>query len=236
MPDFRTARIPRVVGGADAEALRLARALYGAGGGADVPVSSLEAAEAVKLTENVFRAVNIALVNELKLVFERHGHRYLGGGGGGRQQALRLHALLAGPGGGRPLHPGRSASTSPGRPRAAGVPARFIELAGEINADMPFHVVTALEAALRARWAGGCAGSRILVLGAAYKPGIEDVRESPALRLIELIEAQGGTAPLPRPAGAGAARPAGARRAGRAAIAALGRGAGLRCRADRHRP
>ena len=195
---FRTAGIPRVVGGADANALHLAETLYGAVVDRVVPVRSLEAAEAVKLTENAFRAVNIALANELKLAF----------GAMGLDVWEVLEAAASKPFGYMPFWPGPGVGGHciPVDPlylawkaRAAGVPARFIEMAGEINADMPFHVVTALEAALRARSAKGIAGSRILVLGAAYKPGIEDVRESPALRLIELIEAQGGEAPYHDP-------------------------------------
>ncbi|WP_277751776.1 nucleotide sugar dehydrogenase [Dankookia rubra] len=197
-PDFRTAGIPRVVGGADANALHLAETLYGAAVERVVPVGSLEAAEAVKLTENAFRAVNIALANELKLAFGAMGVDIWEVVAAAASKPFGYMPFWPGPGvGGHciPVDPHYLAWKA----RAAGVPARFIELAGEINADMPFHVVTAMEAALRARLGRGIAGSRIVVLGAAYKPGIEDVRESPALRLIELIEAQGGTAPYHDP-------------------------------------
>jgi UDP-N-acetyl-D-glucosamine dehydrogenase len=196
--DFRTAGIPRVVGGADANALHLAEALYGAVVERVVPVGSLEAAEAVKLTENAFRAVNIALANELKLAFGAMGVDIWEVVAAAASKPFGYMPFWPGPGvGGHciPVDPHYLAWKA----RAAGVPARFVELAGEINADMPFHVVTALEAALRARLGRGIAGSRILVLGAAYKPGTEDVRESPALRLIELIEAQGGAAPYHDP-------------------------------------
>lgn len=195
---FRTAGIPRVVGGADANALHLAEILYGAVVGRIVPVGSLEAAEAVKLTENAFRAVNIALANELKLVLGAMGVDIWEVVAAAASKPFGYMPSWPGPGvGGHciPVDPLYLAWKA----RATGVPARFVELAGEINADMPFHVVTALEAALRARLGRGIAGSRILVLGAAYKPGIEDVRESPALRLIELIEAQGGAAPYHDP-------------------------------------
>jgi UDP-N-acetyl-D-glucosamine dehydrogenase len=196
--EYRTASIPRVVGGADANALHLAETLYGAVVDRVVPVGSLEAAEAVKLTENAFRAVNIALANELKLAFGAMGVDVWEVVAAAASKPFGYMPFWPGPGvGGHciPVDPLYLAWKA----RAAGVPARFIELAGEINADMPFHVLTALEAALRARCGRGVAGSRILVLGAAYKPGIEDVRESPALRLIELIEAQGGTAPYHDP-------------------------------------
>jgi UDP-N-acetyl-D-glucosamine dehydrogenase len=196
--DFRTAGIPRVVGGADANALHLAETLYGAVVERVVPVGSLDAAEAVKLTENAFRAVNIALANELKLAFGAMGVDIWEVVAAAASKPFGYMPFWPGPGvGGHciPVDPLYLAWKA----RAAGVPARFVELAAEINADMPFHVVTALEAALRARSGRGIAGSRILVLGAAYKSGIEDVRESPALRLIELIEAQGGTAPYHDP-------------------------------------
>src|SRR4051812_48932745 len=191
--DFRTAGIPRVVGGADANALHLAETLYGAVVERVVPVGSLEAAEAVKLTENAFRAVNIALANELKLAFGAMGVDVWEVVAAAASKPFGYMPFWPGPGvGGHciPVDPLYLAWKA----RAAGVPARFVELAGEINADMPFHVLTALDAALRAGCGRGVAGSRILVLGAAYKPGIEDVRESPALRLTELIEGQGGEA------------------------------------------
>jgi UDP-N-acetyl-D-glucosamine dehydrogenase len=190
---FRTAGIPRVIGGADANALHLAEVLYGAVVERIVPVGSLETAEAVKLTENAFRAVNIALANELKLSFGAMGIDVWEVVAAAASKPFGYMPFWPGPGvGGHciPVDPQYLAWKA----RAAGAPARFVELAGEINADMPFHVLTALEAALRARLGRGVAGSRILVLGAAYKPGIEDVRESPALRLIELIEEQGGEA------------------------------------------
>lgn len=192
-PRFRTADIPRVVGAADPNALQLALTLYGAVVERTVPVGSLEAAEAVKLTENAFRAVNIALVNELKLAYGAMGIDVWEVVAAAASKPFGYMPFWPGPGvGGHciPVDPLYLAWKA----RAAGVPARFIELAGEINADMPFHVLTALEAALRTRSGRGVAGSRVLVLGAAYKPNIEDVRESPALQLMALIEGQGGEA------------------------------------------
>ncbi len=110
----------------------LARALYGSLVDSTVPVSSADTAEAVKLTENIFRAVNIALVNELKMIFDAHGHRRLGGDRRGQDQAVRLHAVLSGPRPRRPLHPDRPvlSDLEGARVRLA---TRFIELAGEIN-------------------------------------------------------------------------------------------------------
>ncbi|MCB4823826.1 nucleotide sugar dehydrogenase [Roseicella aerolata] len=196
-PHFHTTGIPRVVGGADPNALHLAEALYGAVVDRVVPVGSLDAAEAVKLTENAFRAVNIALVNELKLCLGALGLDVWEVVAAAASKPFGYMPFWPGPGvGGHciPVDPAYLAW----RARAAGVPARFVELAGEINAAMPGHTVAALEAALRRR-GRDIPGSRILVLGAAYKPNIEDVRESPALRLIELIEAKGGTAPYHDP-------------------------------------
>jgi UDP-N-acetyl-D-glucosamine dehydrogenase len=195
---FRTATIPRVVGGADPASLCLAVALYGAAIEQVVPVASLEAAEAVKLAENAFRAVNIAFANEMKLVLGAMGIDVWEVVAAAASKPFGFLPFWPGPGvGGHciPVDPLYLAWKA----RASGVPARFVELAAEINADMPFHVLTALQGAMQARLGRGLAGSRILLLGVAYKPGIEDVRESPALRLIELIEEQGGEAPYHDP-------------------------------------
>lgn len=189
---FTTASIPRVVGGADANALHLAETLYGAVVARTVPVGSLEAAEAVKLAENAFRAVNIALANELKIILGAIGVDAWEVAAAAASKPFGYMPFWPGPGvGGHciPVDPAYLAW----RARGAGVPARFVELACEINAAMPAAAVAGLEDGLR-RQGRGIAGSRILVLGAAYKPGIEDVRESPALRIMELIEARGGAA------------------------------------------
>ena len=188
-PAFRTATIPKLLGGADAASLRLAEALYGAVMQQVVPVASLEAAEAAKLVENVFRAVNIGLVNELKLV--------LGGMGIDVWEVIRAAAtkpfgympFWPGPGvGGHciPVDPVYLAWQS----RRCGVPARLVELAGEINAAMPRQVVGVLARALGER---GLRGSRVLLLGLGYKRNHDDLRESASLRLLELLEAAGAT-------------------------------------------
>jgi UDP-N-acetyl-D-glucosamine dehydrogenase len=190
---FRTAGIPRVVGGADANALHLALTLYGAVVQRTVPVASIETAEAVKLTENVFRSVNIALVNELKGAYGAMGIDIWDVVAAAATKPFGYMPFWPGPGvGGHciPVDPAYLAWKA----RAVGVPTRFVELAGEINAAVPSQVLDRLEKALRAREGRTIAGSRILVLGVAYKPGIEDVRESPGLRLMELIEARGGVA------------------------------------------
>ena len=155
-----------------------------------VPVSSTATAEAVKILENVFRAVNIALINELKIIYSQMGIDIF----------EVIEAASTKPFGFMPFYPG------PGlgghcipidpfyltwKARQHGVNTRFIELAGEINSDMPRYVVAQLTKAIDRR--DGCVlfGSRILVIGAAYKKNIDDVRESPGLMIIELLQGQG---------------------------------------------
>jgi UDP-N-acetyl-D-glucosamine dehydrogenase len=191
--EHRTATIPRVVGATDPESQRLALALYAAVTEQVVPVRSAETAEAVKLTENIFRAVNIALVNELKQVFGAMGIDVWEVIEAARTKPFGYMPFLPGPGlGGHciPVDPFYLAWKA----RAHGVPTRFVELAGEINTAMPLLVMEALARALDTTQGRGFRGSRILVLGVGYKPNLEDVRESPALRLMELIEQRGGVA------------------------------------------
>ncbi len=188
--EFGTAAIPRVVGGDGPEASRMAAALYGAIVDRVVPVSSPETAEAVKLTENIFRSVNIALANELKLVY----------GAMGIDVWEVIEAAKTKPFGFMPFYPG------PGlgghcipidpfyltwKAHEYGVATRFIELAGEVNVSMPGIVVDRLAEALDRRAGRGLAGASILVLGLAYKRNVDDLRESPSLRLMELMEARG---------------------------------------------
>ncbi|HEY8070531.1 MAG TPA: nucleotide sugar dehydrogenase, partial [Methylocystis sp.] len=188
--EFSTSRIPKVVGADCPEARDLAASLYDHFVPSTVKVSSSAAAEASKLTENIFRAVNIALVNELKLVY----------GAMGIDVWEVIEAAKSKPFGFMPFYPG------PGlgghcipidpfyltwKAREFGVTTRFIELAGQINSSMPTHVVTELARALDATVGRGLNGARILVLGVAYKKNVDDTRESPALRLMEMIEARG---------------------------------------------
>ena len=188
--EFSTSRIPKVVGADSPEARDLAASLYDHFVPSTVKVSSSAAAEASKLTENIFRAVNIALVNELKLVY----------GAMGIDVWEVIEAAKSKPFGFMPFYPG------PGlgghcipidpfyltwKAREFGVTTRFIELAGQINSSMPLHVVTELARALDATVGRGLNGARILVLGVAYKKNVDDTRESPALRLMEMIEARG---------------------------------------------
>ena len=197
-PDHGTRTIPKVVGGDGPVALALARALYDQVVAQTVPVSSMEVAEAVKLTENIFRAVNIALVNELKTVFDAMGIDVFEVIDAARTKPFGYMAFYPGPGlGGHciPIDP----FYLTWKAREYEVPTRFIELAGEINTAMPGRVVERLALALDRRFEKGLNGSRILVLGVAYKRNVDDVRESPGLRLIELLEARGALAPFHDP-------------------------------------
>ena len=182
--------IPKVVGGDGPEALRLVCALYDAVAASTVPVSSLDTAEAVKLTENIFRAVNIALVNELKVVFE----------------AMEIdvweviEAAKTKPFGYMPFYPG------PGlgghcipidpfyltwKAREFRVSTRFVELAGEVNTAMPQRVVEKAVALLSERAGRAIRGARVLIVGIAYKKNVDDTRESPALTIMEALEERG---------------------------------------------
>lgn len=189
-PNFATAGIPKVVGGQGETAQRLAVALYGEVVVQVVPVSSVEAAEAVKVTENIFRAVNIALVNELKVVYAAMGIDVWEVIEAAKSKPFGFMPFYPGPGlGGHciPIDP----FYLTWKAREFNVATRFIELAGEINTEMPRYVVAQLVAALDETHQRGLKGSRILVVGLAYKKNVDDVRESPALRLMEMLEARG---------------------------------------------
>ena len=180
-------RIPRVVGADGPEALALARTLYEAVSPAVHAVSSPAAAEAAKLTENVFRAVNIALVNELKGIYAAMDVDVWEVVEAASTKPFGYMPFWPGPGWGGhciPIDPFYLAWKA----RGAGLPSRFIELAGEINAEMPERVIARLTEALAP---SGVADSRILLVGVAYKKNIDDTRESPALRLWELLAAGG---------------------------------------------
>jgi UDP-N-acetyl-D-glucosamine dehydrogenase len=188
-PTFSAANIPKVVGGWDEPSGVLARALYGAVVPEVVAVSSCEVAEACKILENTYRAVNIALVNELKVVFDRMGIDVWEVIDAARTKPFGFQAFYPGPGlGGHciPIDPFYLTWAA----REHGVHTRFIELAGEINTAMPHHVVERLTAALNER-GKPVKGSRVLVLGAAYKPDVDDCRESPAFELMELLRDRG---------------------------------------------
>ncbi|MBM3553324.1 MAG: nucleotide sugar dehydrogenase [Alphaproteobacteria bacterium] len=187
---FTTSTIPKVVGADTAVALDAAVALYDNFVTRTVPVSSSRVAEAVKLTENIFRSVNIALVNELKIIYEAMGIDVWEVIDGAKTKPFGFMPFYPGPGlGGHciPIDP----FYLTWKAREFGVVTRFIELAGEINSSMPRHVVSRLALALDMHCKKGLNGSKILVMGVAYKKNIDDMRESPSLRLIELLEARG---------------------------------------------
>ena len=188
--DFITSSIPKVVGGDGPHALKLACALYDQFVTATVPVSSLETAEAVKLTENIFRSVNIALVNELKIIYSAMGIDIWEVIEAAKTKPFGFMPFYPGPGlGGHciPIDP----FYLTGKAREFKLTTRFIELAGEINTNMPKYVVDRLAEALDQRFAKGLNGAKVLVLGVAYKKNVEDMRESPALAIMELLEARG---------------------------------------------
>jgi UDP-N-acetyl-D-glucosamine dehydrogenase len=190
-PDFHTASIPKVVGGDGEDASRLAEAFYGSVVTTVVPVVSCEVAEAVKLTENIFRSVNIALVNELKLIYDKMGISVWDVIDAAKTKPFGFMPFYPGPGlGGHciPIDP----FYLTWKAREYSVPTRFIELAGEINTLAPYNVVDKLIEALSQHRQKALKGARILMLGIAYKKNVEDTRESPAFILIEEIERRGG--------------------------------------------
>lgn len=189
---YSTRAIPKVVGGDGPDALACALALYGAFIAHVVPVSSPATAEAVKLTENIFRAVNIALVNELKIVFSAMGVDIWEVIDAAKTKPFGFMPFYPGPGlGGHciPIDPFYLAWKA----REFEIPSRFVELAGEINTAMPRWVVERLAEALDRRAGLALSRARVLLLGIAYKKNVDDMRESPALKLIELLEARGAT-------------------------------------------
>ncbi len=186
---YSTKTIPKVVGANDPYTLECATMLYNSVIVKTVPVSSSQAAEATKLLENIFRSVNIALVNEMKIILDRMGIDVW----------EVIEAASTKPFGFMPFYPG------PGlgghcipidpfyltwKAKEYDMPTRFIELAGEINASMPYYVVQKTIEALNER-DKSIKGARVLILGAAYKKDIDDMRESPTLKLIEILESKG---------------------------------------------
>ncbi len=188
-PDYGTTTIPKVVGGVDPTSADLAEKLYAQVIARIVRVSSARAAEATKLTENIFRAVNIALVNELKIVYDRMGIDVWEVLDAAATKPFGFMRFSPGPGWGGhciPLDPFYLAWKA----REYGQPTRFIELAGEVNVTMPAYVIEKLQLALNDR-AKPVKNSKILVLGLAYKKDIDDPRESPAFELIHQLLALG---------------------------------------------
>lgn len=187
--DFSTRKIPKLVAADTPEALERALALYQGAIEDIVPMNSTRAAEAAKLTENIFRAVNIALVNELKITFDKMGINIW----------EVIDAAATKPFGYMPFYPGAGwgGHCIPVDPfylawkaRECGVETKFIDLAGEINRNMPNYVLQRLTDRLQAD-GKILDGYKILILGVAYKKNIDDVRESPALVLMELLASKG---------------------------------------------
>src|SRR5581483_6548654 len=181
--------IPKVIGGLDARAAEAAGALYNSIFNRVVPVSSPAAAEMTKLLENIYCCVNIALVNELKLLCLRMGIDIWEVIGAAATKPFGYHPFYPGPGlGGHciPIDPFYLSWKA----RQFDFHTKFIELAGEVNIGMPYHVVASVANALN-KHKKALNGSRILVLGVAYKKDIDDLRESPALTIIELLQREG---------------------------------------------
>src|SRR6201987_6320236 len=181
--------IPKVVGGLDQQASEIAATLYGAIFNRVVRVSSPAAAEMTKLLENIYRCVNIALVNELKLLCLRMGLDIWEVIEAAKTKPFGFQAFYPGPGLGGNCIPVDPFYLS-WKAKEFDFHTRFIELAGEINTAMPYHVVTAITSALNAR-KKALQGARVLVLGVAYKKDIDDLRESPSLTIIELLRKAG---------------------------------------------
>jgi UDP-N-acetyl-D-glucosamine dehydrogenase len=187
---FGTATIPKVIGADGPESLEVATMLYNQLVAKTVPVSSAATAEAVKLTENIFRSVNIALVNELKVIYDKMGIDVWEVIDAAKTKPFGFMPFYPGPGlGGHciPIDP----FYLTWKAREFDVTTRFVELAGQINTAMPGHVVDCLSQSLDQRFSRGMNGARILVVGIAYKKNVDDMRESPSLRLIELMERRG---------------------------------------------
>ncbi len=189
-PTYHTVNIPKVVGGVTPNCTEVARNLYGQVMDTVVPVSSVRVAETVKLLENTFRSVNIGLVNEIALMCSAMDIDVWEVIDGAATKPFGFMPFYPGPGlGGHciPIDPFYLSWKA----KQAGSEARFIDLAGQVNSYMPRHVLKLVTSALNDR-RKSVNGSKILVVGVAYKPGIDDMRESPALDILEMIANLGG--------------------------------------------
>jgi len=181
--------IPKVIGGVNSTATEMARAIYGTIFRRTVPVSSPAAAEMTKLLENIYRCVNIAMVNELKLLCLRMGIDIWEVIEAAKTKPFGFHAFYPGPGLGGHCIPVDPYYLS-WKAREYDFYTRFIELAGDVNSGMPYHVVTSVGKALNDH-KKSLNGSKVLILGVAYKKDIDDLRESPALTIIEKLKDEG---------------------------------------------
>lgn len=186
---YTTSTIPKIVGGYSKNCLKVADALYSAVVSKTVPVSSTKVAEAAKLLENIYRAVNIALVNELKILFDRMGIDIYEVIEAAKTKPFGFQAFYPGPGlGGHciPIDP----FYLTWKAREYDFHTKFIELAGETNNYMPYYVVEKVSGALNER-GKTVSASKVLILGLAYKKDIDDTRESPSLKIVELLVEKG---------------------------------------------
>ena len=187
--DHTTETIPKVVGGLGPVSKRIAAGLYQAAVSRVVPVSTCEVAEASKILENVYRSVNIAMINELKILFDRMGIDVWEVIRAASTKPFGFQPFFPGPGlGGHciPIDP----FYLTWKARQYDLSTRFIELAGDINTAMPEYVVSKIAGALNAK-KKAIKGSKILVLGLAYKKDVDDIRESPSIQLIEMLRERG---------------------------------------------
>lgn len=187
---YPTTRIPKLVSGDGPIASRLVAQFYGAVFDRVVPVSDTRVAEAAKITENVFRAVNIALVNELKVIYDAMDIDIWEVIAASATKPFGYMPFYPGPGlGGHciPIDPFYLSWKS----KQYDLPARLIELAGEINVSMPRYVLARLERLLDTQLSLSLSSARVLIVGVAYKRNIADLRESPALKLIDLLDERG---------------------------------------------
>ncbi len=188
-PTYSANSIPKVVGGYDSVCLELADALYSRAVTKTIPVKSLEIAEACKILENTYRGINIAMVNELKMLFDRIGIDVWEVIDAAKTKPFGFQAFYPGPGlGGHciPIDPFYLSWLA----RKYEMPTKFIELAGEINTSMPMYVIHKLAEALNKN-GKAIKGSKICVLGVAYKKDVDDPRESPSFKLMELLQERG---------------------------------------------
>jgi UDP-N-acetyl-D-glucosamine dehydrogenase len=188
---YGLAQIPKVVGGVNPPSGRAAQALYAQVVAKIIPVSSTRAAEMAKLLENIFRCVNIALVNELKLLCQRMGVDVWEVIEAASSKPFGFMPFYPGPGLGGHCIPVDPFYLS-WKAREYDFSTRFIELAGEVNTAMPYHVVDAIAEALNQR-KKSLNGSKLLVLGVAYKKDVDDLRESPTLKIMEILQKRGAT-------------------------------------------
>lgn len=188
-PDSHVAKIPKVIGGCTEKCLEKAKAVYSIAIETLVPVSSCRAAEATKLLENIFRCVNIALVNELKIIYQKLGIDIWEVIDAAKTKPFGYMPFYPGPGlGGHciPIDPFYLSWKA----KQKGVDARFIELAGEVNNSMPDYVISRCEELLK-QHDKTIEGSRVLIFGLAYKPNVDDDRESPSYVLMDKLESLG---------------------------------------------